>query len=226
MILVVMQKNEAMDLEYFLISRTKFVQYFYENSTSKFDEIINAIEREEEPFVPPYSEDDEPPFMEEWMDAKAGLEAVGHASLSMLSSSLHLFLKEWRARLDKSHGMTFKVSFNKGWFNAYKEIFIKLKLEMDECPANLEVIEQISLARNRAQHPDKLTSLSIHHSEKDLRRYPRPFFAQQFEIDRAITEKDEFLSWWLPPSLTTTKEKIVEAITEVGSLCSWLDSKY
>ena len=215
-----------MDLEYFLNSRTKFVRYFYENSALKFDEIIYAIEKGEEPFIPPYSEDGEPPFMEEWMDAKAGLEAVGHASLSMLASSLHLFLKEWVVRLDKSHGMTFDVSFKKGWFNAYRKIFLELELEIDECPANLEVIEQISLARNRAQHPEELTNLSIHHSENELKKYPQPFFAQQSEIDRATTEEGESLSWWLPLSLSITKEKMFEAITEVEALCSWLDAEY
>jgi len=52
-----------MDIEYFLKSRTAFIRYFYENSVRPFKEITIAIENEEEPYIPPYSEDDEPPFV-------------------------------------------------------------------------------------------------------------------------------------------------------------------
>ncbi len=91
-----------MDIEYFLKSRTAFIRYFYEHAVRPFNEIKIAIENEEEPYIPPYSEDGEPPFLEEWMDAEQGVEIVGHACISMLSSSLYLFLKSedwWDGRL-------------------------------------------------------------------------------------------------------------------------------
>jgi len=156
-----------MDIEYFLKSRTAFIRYFYENAVRPFIEIKTAIENEEEPFVPPYSEDAEPPFLEEWMEAETGIETIGHACISMLSSSLHLFLKAWVGRLEREHGMKFDANFKKGWFNGYKEIFEKLELPLSDCGADLDVIEQTTLTRNRVQHPEELTMLRVTHSKKD-----------------------------------------------------------
>ena len=89
-----------MDVEFFLKERTKFILYFYRNATFGFLKIIHAIENEEEPFVPPYSEDGEPPFLDEWMEAQTGLNSVGYATLSMLSASLALYLEEWTVRIE------------------------------------------------------------------------------------------------------------------------------
>lgn len=220
-------KDAGMDIEYFLKNRTTFIRYFYEHAVSSFSEIIDAIENEKEPFIPPYIEDTEPPFLEEWIEARTGIETVGHAALSMLASSLQLFVKAWVGRLERSHGMKFEVNCKKnGWFNGYREIFIQSGLVMDECPANLEVIEQVTLARNRIQHPEEIASLNIHHSEKDLEKYSRPFFAQESEIALAGPDDEGTVSWWFPPSVTTTKEKIFEAVKQIESLCLWLESEY
>jgi len=212
-----------MDIEYFLKNRTKFIRYFYEHAVLPFDEIVDAIENKKEPFIPPYSEDPEPPFLAEWIEAQTGIETVGHAALSMLAASLQLFLKEWVSRLERSHGMKFQVNKKKGWFKGYKQIFSELKLAMDECPANLEVVEQVVLARNRIQHPEQITSLKIHHSKKDLEKYPRPFFARDSEL---ALDDEGALSWWLPPSVTSTKDRILKSVAQVELLCSWLESEY
>src|SRR4030043_347179 len=102
-----------MDIEAFLKLRTAFIRYFYENGVEPFEEIKTAIENEGEPYVPPYSEDGEPPFLEEWMDAEQGVDTVGHVCISMLSSSLQLFLKTWVNRIEEEHGMKFNVDFKR-----------------------------------------------------------------------------------------------------------------
>ena len=221
-------KDRQMDIEYFLKNRTKFIGYFYEHATSPFSSIMECIENEKEPYIPPYTEDPEPPFLEEWLEAKAGVETVGHAALSMLSSSLQLFLKAWVARLEQVHRMEFSVNFKEnGWFNGYRQIFTQLEfLMLTDCPANLEIIEQIALARNRVQHPEELTSLNIHHSKNDLEKYPQPFFAQESELKLSGEDDEENISWWLPVSIASTKEKVTEAIEQVEALCSWLESEY
>ena len=57
-----------MDVLFFLRERTKFIRYFYETAAEPFRETIRKIEADEAPFDnPPYSEDGEPPFLEEWM---------------------------------------------------------------------------------------------------------------------------------------------------------------
>ena len=148
-----------MDIECFLKARTAFIRYFYDNAIRPFDEIKIAIETEKEPYIPPYSEDEEPAFLEEWMDAEQARETVGHSCISMLSSALKLFLECWKSRLEKEHGMKFNTDFKKkGWFDGYKQIFKELKLQLSECNADLGVIEQITLARNRVQHPEEITN--------------------------------------------------------------------
>jgi hypothetical protein len=216
-----------MDIAYFLKSRTAFIRFFYENAVRPFNNIKIAIENEEEPYVPPYSEDSEPPFLEEWMDAEQGVEIVGHACISMLSSSLHLFLRSWVNRLEQQRGMKFNTNFKKkGWFNGYRQIFNELGLPLSQCGANLDVVEQITLARNRVQHPEKLTELRVDHSESDLKRFPKPFFANETELKMATHDGDGSAAWWLRPSVKSTKEKIFEAINQVEALCSWLEEEY
>ena len=193
---------------------------------SPFSVITAAIEKGVEPFVPPYSEDPEPPFLEEWLEASAGIQAVGHAALSMLSSSLQLFLKEWVGRLEKDHGMEFNVDFRKkGWFNGYLKIFEEIELPLNECPANLEVIEQVALVRNRVQHPEEITNLDIRYSDSDLKKYPRPFFAEVREIAEVGSEEAESLSWWLRPTVDSSRENVFEAVDQVESLCNWLEAE-
>lgn len=214
-----------MDIEFFLLERTKFIVFFYKTASAPFSKIINDIENQTPPYIPPYSEDSEPPFLAEWLDAKYGLDTCGHHAISMLSSSLQLFLKEWVGRLDRFHGITFKVNFQrKGWFDGYRQIFKKLDLNMDDCPANLEIIEQIPLVRNRIQHPEHLTSIYIEHSDNDLTKLSRPYFIQKSEFDSVSDQENN--SWLLPPVISPSHEKIMEAVNNVELLCSWLENQY
>ena len=133
-----------MQFEAFLKLRTTFIRYFYETSVKPFNEIKTAIENEEEPYIPPYSEDGDPPFIAEWMDAEQGVDTLGHACISMLSSSLQLFLKAWVNRLEKAKGMKFNANFKKkGWFEGYKQIFTQMELPLSKCLVAFDVIEQV-----------------------------------------------------------------------------------
>lgn len=172
-----------MDIEFFLKERTKFIRYFYEAAYAPFSKIITDIDNEVEPFIPSYSEESEPAFMREWSDANSGIETCGHHALSMLSSSLQLFLRAWVDRLDRYHGITFdEVSFKNGWFNAYREIFTEVGLNISECPADFEIVEKIPLVRNRIQHPEEITTINISHSDSDLNKHPNPYFVQDSEL--------------------------------------------
>lgn len=77
-----------MDLCFFLKERTKFIRQFYNNASLAFDEIKRKIEQEEEPYVQPYSENEEPAFLEEWIKAEESLHVLGYSCISMLSASL------------------------------------------------------------------------------------------------------------------------------------------
>lgn len=217
-----------MQIEHFLKLRTKFIRYFYENAARPFIEIKTAIEAEKEPFVPPYSESGEPPFLEEWMEADTGLETVGHTCISMLSSSLQLFLMAWVGRWESERRVNFNVNFKKkGWFNGYKEIFENIGLPISNCGADLDVVEQTTLARNRGQHPEEITRIDVTHSQKDLKRFPNPFFAEEIDLKIAnILSNEGSIRRWLKPPVKPTKEKVFEATKQVEILCAWLEEEY
>ena len=67
-----------MEVLFFLKERTKFIQHFYETAGEPFRETMRKIEADEPPFDnPPYSEDGEPPYLEEWIQAEEELEVLG-----------------------------------------------------------------------------------------------------------------------------------------------------
>lgn len=215
-----------MDIEYFLKDRIKFIRYFYENTMLPFENIKRSIDKEEEPYKPnQYREDGEPEFLEEWLEAGMGLDTVSHTCISMLSSSLHLFMKSWFDRLIKNHGMKFNFKFKKGWFREYKRVLIDLEFPLEESGANLGIVEQITLARNRVQHPEEIMDLRVSHSESDMKKYPNPFFVNENEVTMA-TEEDGGLFFWFPPTVTASKEKLEEAISNVEVFASWLEKEY
>jgi hypothetical protein len=49
-----------------------FVEQFYVNCCVPFVERKRKIEAEEEPYIPVYSEDPDPPFLSEWIGGKQG----------------------------------------------------------------------------------------------------------------------------------------------------------
>jgi hypothetical protein len=213
-----------LDLVAFLKQRNKAVLYFYDNASKPFLEIVLAIENKAEPYVPVYSEDPEPQYLEEWEAAKNGLNAVGLTVASMLSSSVKLFLEEWVSRVE-GHQRKYSRKHRKGWFFAYLKILKEVGVNIDDCPANMEIIEQLVLARNRAQHPENLTQIGVRHSGNDLKKYPNPYFISEDER-KLLESRDLKSSWWLRPRVDFDHEKIETLIVEIESFCSWLDNEY
>jgi hypothetical protein len=55
-----------LDINFFLKLRTEFIRYYYAEAVKPFLDIQRKIEKGLRPFNdPPYSEDPEPPFLEE-----------------------------------------------------------------------------------------------------------------------------------------------------------------
>jgi hypothetical protein len=215
-----------LDLVFFIKDRLKFASYFFENASKSFINIISAIEKEEPPYVPVYDESGEPQYLQEWQDAKTGFESVGLTALSMVASSLQLFLNDWvRYRLEVQDEPQYKRKHKKGWFHAYYKILEEVGFDLKECPANLELIEQAVLARNRGQHPEVLTMLQTIHSKSDLEKYPNPYFAS--ETDKRVIDFDNGeLSWWLSPNVFVDETKLNAVIFEVEKFCGWLEDLY
>jgi hypothetical protein len=216
-----------MDVLYFLTERMKFIRRFYELAGEPFRETMRRIEAEKEPFVPAFSEyggDIEQPFLSEWLDADTSLELLGRACLSMLSASLQLYFKQWELKFGLSCGMHHKKAFKRGFLHGYQVCFADaLGVAWEQCPADLAIVEQVTLARNRDQHPETISTFEVSHSKEDWTRYPRPFFSDEFGRD--FEDPDVLGNWWLGPRLRVSREKLFEAIDQVDLLAKWLDQR-
>ncbi len=140
----------------------------------------------------------------------------------MLAGSLSLFFRYWQRQLGLSCQALDKDMFKNGLLPGYRKCFESLSVaNWDACPANLELIEQIVLARNRDQHPEDIWTLGVNHSEKDRERYPSPFFIEDEE--RSLLDGTGEDAPWMSARLYLSGEKLEQAIREVEALAVWLE---
>ncbi|EPW7384762.1 hypothetical protein ACWO80_003470 [Vibrio cholerae] len=209
-----------MDIEYFLREKVRFAIYFYEKGCEPFQEVMRLIEQEEAPYEPVYDESGEPQFMREWADAKDGFESIGLATLSMLSSALQLYMNAWLNRIEKKSS-PFNRKCGKGWFNSLKKCMQDAGVDFSNCPVDLEVIEQLVLARNRTQHLEDITSNTAFHMEKDFARFSYNPFVDPGDI--AL----RFEGGWLgQPRVFAGKEQVTTISKVIIDFCYWLYSEY
>lgn len=217
-----------MDIEYLVKEKTGYMEWFYKTSVEPFNKIKKAIDEEKEPYVPTLGEEtDEPPFLEEWIKAENGAQIVGHACISMLAETLKLYLKLWKRRLEYERGESFDATTNKdNWPVRVLKKLEELGWDVSSCPADTSIMEQIVLCRNCIQHPDSFSFgfLGIRYSEKDTDRFSRPLFSNEFELE--MFGGDFKPGQFIPPSVSSTEGKILEAISQVEDFFSWLESEY
>ncbi len=219
-----------MDILFFLKQRTAFLRQFYENSTAPFEERKQKIEAEEEPYVPPYSEDSEPAFLSEWTVAEESLQIVGYSCICMLSASSHLYLREWEKQFDLNCypdcSKEFKKkAFKKGLVHGYLACFReRLGILWDESGADLELLEQIVLARNCVQHPASIVNIQVTHTAEDVRKHPTIFFVNEGEM-RSFVSLGGVENRWLMPPITITRPQFYKALQEVERFGEWFDAK-
>ena len=213
-----------MDVRYFLGERLAFIKQLYPQSAAPFIETKRKIEAEEEPFIPPYSEDPEPPFLAEWIEAEESLQVLGHVSISMLSASLNLYLKAWERKLGRPVDSSFKSDFKKGWLNGYMAYFKNhFSVNFENCPCDLVLLEELILVRNRVQHPETITMQRSYYSQSDLSKIKSPYFIEANDQELLSGMEDGEKSWLMPPSIHVTEEKLMKAIAEVEDFAKWLE---
>ncbi|TWO68082.1 hypothetical protein FN976_24410 [Caenimonas sedimenti] len=213
-----------MDILYFLKERTRLIRLYYAGADATFAQTLKSIRAGREPFVPrpEDAESGEPPFQSEYDDNVELLEVSGRVCLSMLAASLKLYFAAWKRdlclALTKADVSTFKAN---GYVSGFRDLLAReVGIDWGTCPADLALVEQVVLARNREQHPEHITRLAVTHAEADIARHPRPFFMSEFEASLADPVTGEF---WMQPSVHVPKEKLSDAITEVEKLCDWLE---
>lgn len=215
-----------MDVNFFLKQRTAFIRGYFDAGIEGFQETQRRIDQLEPPFDnPPYSEDGEPPFLTEWLDAATRAELVGQACVSLLSDTLKLYFntlqKEIRFVLDKREKALAKKSFVRAYQAALGEI---LETDWSDCPVQFDVIEQVILARNLSQHSSDLTSFRITHDARSLRQHPEPLFASKAEYKTWVDSGGAEFSF-LMPAVHVTREALFAAIEEIDQLGDWIDGR-
>ena len=214
-----------MKVRYFLGQRIAFIRQFYVVTSAPYVERKRKIEAEEAPWVPGYSEDGEPWFLEEWLEADESLQVLGRSCISMLVATLHVYFKTWQQLINKPIDESMKVAFKNGWLNGYKEYFAcHVRIKFEKAPVSLAVLEELVLARNRIQHPESITTDTSHFSNADLEKMPRPFFIDERDSS-LLSEADEGeCAWLLPPAIHVSAEKLECALKEVEQFAEWLET--
>ncbi|WP_175867943.1 hypothetical protein [Burkholderia diffusa] len=219
-----------MNVAWFLKQRIGFIRVLYRDSTAPFVERMRLIGAEEPPFEPPYSEDGEPAFLTEWIDASDSVQVLGHACVSMLAGALHVYFETWERnfRIEIDPGVQRRLFRKKGWLHGYRVVFAKaLGVRFEDSSADLALLEQLVLARNRAQHPGSLTSISPTHAPKDLVKYPSPFFLTDRErellVDAETSGLDVGSKWMMEPTLHVDADKLEAVLAEVERFATWFD---
>ena len=213
-----------MDVLFWFKERTGFIRSFYEQASAPFEDRIAQIEAGEPPFEPMHDESDEPPYYVEWEEAKESLEVLGQTCVSMLSASLKLYFVTWEEELGVCiTGQERKRAFKRGFLNGYKACLGTLAgVSWGECPADLELVEQVVLARNAIQHPVDITRLRPPvHPSRDLRKRRSPFFMDDF--GRECTEGEFAEIGWLNPAVSVSGRQLLAAVDETEALADWLE---
>ena len=228
-----------MDVLYFLKERTAFIRQFYEVAAAPYLERHRKIEAGEDPFEQPYVDESsigEPAYLKEYGEADESLHVLAYSCVSMLAAALHLYFTTWEKLFQVSAAKAFKAEFKKGWlagYNAYLTHHIGVSFE--NCPANLKLLEEVIIVRNRIEHPESsvehhgaIANVKTHFSASDLKKLPHPFFLDKFDRDRLaeLGDMDEAEKAWLvSPTLHVTGEKLIAAIAEVETFCGWLEEQ-
>lgn len=211
-----------MDIQVFTNERLKFSRFFYAEGIKPFSAIMELIEGEQPPYVPVYDESGEPQFIYEWIQAKDGIEAVGLASISMLSSALQLYMNEWLDRVEARRGVQpFKRKGNNGWLHALKDAIEHHGVDFTQCPIDVNVLEQMVLARNRTQHSDDITSNSVRYLRKDLNKFQSHVFVSPSDV--AIVNSGNTFSWI---SIFVDESIFNNVADTLESFCTWLEKQY
>jgi len=204
-----------MDIECFFNERIRFVRQLYKTSSNPYKERKRLIEAEEEPYTPPYSEDDEPAFLNEWLEADESLHILAYFCISMLAAALQLYFESWvkQSRRPVENSLKKTVFKKKGWLTGYKAHFTQhFSICFESSSTDYSLLEEVILARNRIQHPSSIIDLKTRFNASDLTKIETPLF---------LSDMDKNESWFFPPILHISEEQLNMAISEVENFVKW-----
>jgi hypothetical protein len=166
-----------------------------------------------------------PRYLEDWMEAGTARDVLAMSCLSLLSDTLKLYFETLQSRVIGFSLAHPERVFRDGFLAAYKVVLGEiLETDLRACPADLALIEQVVLARNRGQHGSSLLCLDVTHDAKTLMKHARPFFVSEDEYRTWVASGGRADSG-LTPSVAVTSEMLFTAIDNVEKLAEWIDGR-
>jgi hypothetical protein len=159
---------------------------------------------------------DEPAFLEEWEKANAAMTITGAACLDLLQSTFHAYLDEYMKEIGNKHVIPkLRTLGQKGWFGNYRVFFENyLKISWAASEADLNLIEQVILARNDFTHNGDLLSLNSFQTSFHSEKYPDSVFADSRWKEVVFGNRTP---------LIVPSEALKRSIQELRKLCEYLD---
>ncbi|WP_186136918.1 hypothetical protein [Burkholderia gladioli] len=216
-----------MDVAWFLNRRLDFIRQLYATSSAPFVDRRAKIESAEEPWIPPYSEDGEPPFQLEWQEANDSVDVLGHMCVCLLASSLQAYLQtrvilDYGKLTDEENRHAFKK--REGWIRGYNIIFTEaFGIPFEEGPVSLDALEDIVLTRNSIQHEIELTSIRPRHADRKSGA-ARSVFLDAGEVELFDGIDQDATTWFSPPTVHVNRETLESSINTVQRFVAWLDA--
>ena len=215
-----------MDILFFLKHRTNFIRQLYDTTSAPYVERQRKIEAREEPFVPPYSENEEPAFLGEWLEADESLHVLAYSCISMLATALHLYFETWirQSNLPIEESMKKSIFKKCGWLVGYKTHFERhFKIDFSAGPTALELLEELVLARNRIEHPASITNNRTQYATADLQKLRLPFFVDEREAALFSDTNESENTWLFSPTLHVSEEQLFTTISGVVRFAEWFE---
>lgn len=218
-----------MDIHYFFSNRLSFIEQFYALGSAPFVERKRRIEDAEEPFVPPYSEEEEPAFQAEWVEAGESLIVLGYTCVSMLATALKLYFEAWIKQSGRQDDPELKrpTFKRKGWLEGYGEYFLQqFGIDFRSGSLDLSIIEEIILARNVIEHPPEITDMQTQFGDSDLKKIKKPLFINDSDRELSSKADDAKTGWYVPPWVYVTENSLAQALSESKKLVNWLEPQF
>ena len=133
---------------------------------------------------------------------------------------MQLYFEQWKVELRFSLDDEDKKVFkNHGILAGYRNVFeILLKLPWTDCPADLRILAQVTLARNSDQHSSSISTIHAYHQARDRERHPDHFFLSEGDRRQLNSDPDNAGLFFFSNQLAVSRDQLFEAIDQLEKL--------
>jgi hypothetical protein len=201
-----------------LLDKLNFIRRFYDIASEPFVTTIGKIERHEEPYHQFDVEEEEPPFLVEWLDADESLNILGKSCLCLVQNAFRNYLDGFveHYTYGPSNEVVGKSPANvKGnWFENYRKFFLRTYgIDWAKSPIDIHFLEEINFVRNDIQHGGMFYSLEHRQNPEYFKRFPESIFTEEW-----VTGP--------PGRVVVSKNNLFIAIQAIEDFCSYLEGEW